>query len=118
MRVKLKTKFGQFWDRKLRWGITAGEVKDLPEPLSQDSLTYQKLRLGGFEIVRDTAPASEPKITPDPAVSDESVSPEIAAPMETAITEAEPEPDVPVDTPVAPEPKTAAKKRGRPRKTK
>ena len=55
MRVKLKTKSGQFWDRRLRWGITAGEVKDLPQPLPQDTLTYQKLRMGGFEIVHDDA---------------------------------------------------------------
>ena len=75
MRVKLKTKFGQFWDRRLRWGITAGEVKDLPEPLSQDTLTYQKLRMGGFEIIHDddasVAPASAPEYseTSQPAVT-------------------------------------------------
>ena len=74
MRVKLKTKFGQFWDRRLRWGITAGEVKDLPEPLSQDTLTYQKLRMGGFEIIHEdasVAPASAPECseTSQPAVT-------------------------------------------------
>ena len=64
MRVKLKTKFGQFWDRRLRWGITAGEVKDLPEPLPQDTLTYQKLRMGGFQIIHDNA-----SVAPDDPVA-------------------------------------------------
>lgn len=138
MRVKLKTKFGQFWDRKLRWGITAGEVKDLPEPLPQDTLTYQKLRVGGFEIVKDDAPISEPaaidrptKEDPIPpvgrAVPDDS-EPDVIpskegiqvddAPIESATTERIAT-DRPMNTDPIEEPKNPApKKRGRPKRAK
>ena len=144
MRVKLKTKFGQFWDRKLRWGITAGEVKDLPEPLPQDTLTYQKLRMGGFNIVTDdAAPASvsEYSKTMQPAaildvwdapvveVTDISVGTSDVIPSEEGIQDdgspiesgmtTEPEAENrPAETPVLPDPQPATKKRGRPKKTK
>ena len=129
MRVKLKTKFGQVWDRKLRWGIAAGEVKSLPEPLPQDTLTYQKLRMGGFEIVKDdvgpalpdamdapvvevadVSAAKKPEPTTDvgTAVPEDVVSTDIEAKTETAAT----------DRPTEPAPKPAPKKRGRPKKTK
>ena len=122
MRVKLKTKFGQFWDRRIRWGITAGEVKDLPEPLPQDTLTYQKLRMGGFEIVYDdestvpdamdapvvevtdistvtkpdpTSPVNRDTSTTDVgrAVLDDSVSPDIGVSEGTAAIDRPTEPD-------------------------
>ena len=88
MRVKLKTKFGQFWDRRLRWGITAGEVKDLPEPLSQDTLTYQKLRMGGFEIVKDDVGRAVPDVWDAPVmeVTDiSSVRPDATPPVGRAV---------------------------------
>ena len=145
MRVKLKTKFGQFWDRKLRWGITAGEVKDLPEPLPQDTLTYQKLRMGGFEIVKDDADVipskegihadgspiksgmTEPDVPVGLAVPDDS-EPDVIpskegiqvddAPIESATTEPAAA-DRPTNTdPVDGPKKPAPKKRGRPKKTK
>ena len=148
MRVKLKTKFGQFWDRKLRWGITAGEVKDLPEPLPQDTLTYQKLRMGGFEIIHDVAavtvaPASAPEYsetrqraaTPDvwdaPVIDITDISvgttdvipskdgiQDDGSPIESGMT-TEPEAENrPAETPVPLDPKPAPKKRGRPKKKK
>ena len=120
MRVKLKTKFGQFWDRKLRWGITAGEVKDLPEPLPQDTLTYQKLRVGGFEIIHDVAavtvaPASEPEYSASISENPASV-PEND--LEPTATQTEPETERLAETPVPPEPKPLTKKRGRPKRAK
>ena len=140
MRVKLKTKFGQFWDRRLRWGITAGEVKDLPEPLSQDTLTYQKLRMGGFEIVKDDADQAVSEVwdapvmevtdisvgTPDVIPSKEGIqdgsSIELrmthGSPIESGTT-TEPEAENrPAETPVPPATKPAPKKRGRPKKAK
>lgn len=124
MRVKLKTKFGQFWDRKLRWGIAAGEVKDLPEPLPQDTLTYQKLRMGGFEIVKDDAATCEAVVT-DPPAKEEPIPPVGQAMPDdsdnsviegTGKTAAK---DRPTNTDPIEEPKKPApKKRGRPKKTK
>ena len=131
MRVKLKTKFGQFWDRKLRWGITAGEVKDLPEPLPQDTLTYQKLRMGGFNIVTDDAAPAILDVWDAPVVevTDISVGASDVIPSEERIqddgspiesrTITEPEAENrPAETPVPLDPKPAPKKRGRPKKTK
>lgn len=137
MRVKLKTKFGQFWDRKLRWGIAAGEVKDLPEPLPQDTLTYQKLRMGGFQIVKDDAATCEAVVTDPPAkeepippvgqaMPDDSDNSVIEGTGKTAATD-RPTKTEPIVEPVHPagkvEPvvestKPAPKKRGRPKKTK
>ena len=147
MRVKLKTKFGQFWDRRIRWGITAGEVKDLPEPLPQDTLTYQKLRMGGFEIVYDdesTVPdamdAPVVEVTDISAAKDPDPTPPVIG--DTADNVDAPTTDVgrtvpddshtpsvgdagitsttdrPAETPIPPAPISAPKKRGRPKKAK
>lgn len=129
MRVKLKTKSGQFWDRRLRWGIVAGEVKDLPEPLSQDTLTYQKLRMGGFEIIKDAvASASAPEYTTsmnEDSASTQEYTASVPSTPESApendpghtATPAEPETERQAETPASPPPKPAPKKRGRPKKT-
>ena len=146
MRVRLKTKFGQFWDRRIRWGITAGEIKEIPDPLPQDTLTYQKLRLGGFEIIKNEAEAAATAVMDAPvyevteistvtkpapttdagraAVDDSAdVIPskegiQDGSPIESGMT-TEPEATSPsAETPIPPAPKPAPKKRGRPKKAK
>ncbi len=133
MRVKLTTKFGQFYDRRLRWGITAGEEKDLPEPLPQDTLTYQKFRMGGFEIVNDNIDQVVPDEAPPPAteVAQKTEAPEVPTKADEEPTvesvahigQAEPDDPEPsiiavTETTEATEPKPVPKKRGRPKKKK
>ena len=131
MRVKLTTKFGQFYDRRLRWGITAGEEKDLPEPLPQDTLTYQKFRIGGFEIVNDNIdqvvpdeaapPATEVAHTETAEVPTRADEPTVEPVAHVGQAEPDdPEPSI-IEGPEkteATEPKPVPKKRGRPKKKK
>ncbi len=46
--VKMARSTGQFWDSGLQWGIVGSEIKALPDPLPLDSLTAERIRLGGI----------------------------------------------------------------------
>jgi len=46
--VKLKHQDGQFWDSRIEWGIKLDEVKRLPDLIPADSLTAQRIRMGGI----------------------------------------------------------------------
>lgn len=105
--VKMARSSGQFWDSRIQWGIVGSEIKELPDPLPLDSLTAERIRLGG--IIECDPPKGETTVTAGKIVQGQSKAPAPTKPDESTA--------VPVTEAAAPEHEIASAKQSK-RKTR